>query len=367
MIAPLRPALWRTGQLVPLIGPRATGFGARTMVVVSDFWGYPATGSPPPYENWPAWESLVRDLARRFKGQPVIFDIWNEPDQGIFWLGTTAQFRETFRRAERVLREELGGAALVAGPSFSTWNESAVRAFLDDCARQGTRVDVLALHEFQLDGTLDAIARNLRAARHLAGDRAYAPVGIREVQVPEVGAFGNWLQPGSVLASLYFLEQGGADAAARTCWGNDCWNNSLGGLLTPAGQPRAAWWAFRAYASTLAGRVPSSTNQDRLVAFAARGAAGAPARVVVATYEVLLTDAAAAVTLTLKHADQLLAPGSARRLRVRVQQVPDAGLEPVTELPVLSDTVVEVPAGTLSLELPATPLHSALVVTLLPE
>ena len=47
------------------------------------------------------------------------------------------------------------------------------------------------------------------------------------------------------------LEAGGADAAARSCWpglqGEDnCTNGTLEGLLTPSGQPRSAWWAYRA-------------------------------------------------------------------------------------------------------------------------
>ena len=74
------------------------------------------------------------------------------------------------------------------------------------------------------------------------------------------------------------MEAGGAAAAGRSCWpaldGSDnCRNGTLEGLLTPGGRPRSAWWAYRAYADGVDGRVPGSSS-DPAVAVLASGRAG---------------------------------------------------------------------------------------------
>ena len=71
------------------------------------------------------------------------------------------------------------------------------------------------------------------------------------------------------------MEAGGADAAARSCWpaldgADNCSNGTLEGLLTPGGQPRSAWWAYRAYAEGGSARVPARSDIRAVAVLASR-------------------------------------------------------------------------------------------------
>ncbi|HEX8691499.1 MAG TPA: hypothetical protein VF746_03595 [Longimicrobium sp.] len=366
MVVPLRPALWRTPD--PAYGARAMGFGARWVLLMSDLWGYPATGWTPPYQDWAAWEARVREIAQATRGQPIVYDIWNEPDQVDFWRGTEAQFYETFRRAERVLREELGPGAVVSGPGYAHFGESKIRDFLRNIRQRGGRVDVLSWHEFLADGELPAIQSHLQTARReFLNNSAYRAMGLSEIQVQEVGSVDAQYQPSTVLASFYFLEAGGADAAARACW-LPCWDNTLSNLLTPAGEPRAVWWAHQAYASTLDARITSETNDPRLVTFASRGSDGVPARVVVSHFGLRANSPPLDVTLELANLRMLAPSGGTGQFRVRVSQIPSTGPQPLLALPVLADTVVTAVADSVvRVPLPAFAVDEGRVITIAPE
>ena len=89
MIRPLRPALWRgTPSSAPF--ERVHSYGAQYVLVLSDLWGYPVNGLPHgvPYEHPKQWIDFVRRVATSFRGQDVVFDVWNEPSGGTIndWL-----------------------------------------------------------------------------------------------------------------------------------------------------------------------------------------------------------------------------------------------------------------------------------------
>lgn len=377
LIAPLRPALWRASYVTDSLAvvARARRMGARPILLVSDLWSYPGQSLPAPYTMMDRWEDSVRGMARRTRGLGMIYDIWNEPDLPLYWGGTHEQFLETFRRGERAVRAELGSEAVVAGPSYSEFDEGRMRAFLDYCVRNGIRVEILTWHEFQLDANLDRITRNLRRARAMIKEPAYQAVGVREIQIQEANPWISQFRPGSTLATLWHLEQGAADGAARACWNDEwtgpvinCWNNSLDGLLTPEGEPRAAWWAYRAYAATLDTRVPSSVRDDRLVSFAARGSASEPAQVVIGYYGLREPDAdPLSPRLRFRNLDRLVPAGGGGRLRVVVRRIPTTERLAVTELPLALEGVLDVTSGEATLDLPPLQLYEGYVVTLSPE
>jgi hypothetical protein len=89
MVKPLGPALWRS-TLRDLPYRRVQEVGGRYVYILSDRWGYPGDGMPPPYEDFGGWERFVREAARtsrRADGE-VLWDVWNEPNQSWFWQGT---------------------------------------------------------------------------------------------------------------------------------------------------------------------------------------------------------------------------------------------------------------------------------------
>ncbi|HEX8321730.1 hypothetical protein [Longimicrobium sp.] len=368
LVLPLRPRLLRGGaQGSEALVARAAGTAVERMLVLSDLWGYPHQGYPnrggrAPFEDYPAWEAFVRGLAGATRGQDLVYEVWNEPDQPFFWNGSMDQYAETFRRAERVLRDELGAAVRVAGPGIAHWDEDQVRGFLDYQRRAGSRVDVLTWHEFQLDSNLPRIEASLRRARSAyVSATAYRDVGIREIFIGETLAEADVHRPGPVLGTLYFLERGGADAAARACYGS-CFDGSLNGLLTEEGLPRAAWWAYRAYAETLTGRVPVRVRGAGVAAFAAHGPAGRAASVVVGRFSDESYGLFATVELRLKGLDRLT---GARRgvVRIVVRKVPATGTAPLADLPVEWEETREVEKST-TIELTAVGVGEGRVVSI---
>ena len=304
LIAPLHPVLWRAGRLTPDLAPRMRSAGASPVHALSDVWGYPMDGRPAPFADMAAFSAQVRRQAERL-GPDALYDVWNEANSRDFWLGwfpqspTRAQdaemtFYDTFEAAYRAVERVHGPAAKVAGPSLNRYNFEALRRFMDAMLERGVRVDTLAWHDFPTTPEgIAAIETHLKEARRaFIDDPRYASVGVRRLLVGESMSYETSMSPGLVLAHLFHAEAGGASGLLRACWDepgqgrrspvSNCWNNSLDGLLTADGAPRAAYWAVAAYAGSAKGRVGSKMLAPGVYAIAARPAPGS-ARILVAS------------------------------------------------------------------------------------
>ena len=363
----LAPRLWRSE---PLRAPieRAISFGAQYQLVLSDLWGYPQSGwngRGPPWRDLAAWERFVRDTARAYRGRPVTWDIWNEPNDPGFWSGGRQRFFEVYSRANRALREELGPDVVVGGPSLSRYAPEWLMAFLDHCIAESCRLGFLSWHE-NLEPTdpLETISGHLAEGRQRFVDAPrYAPLGIREIHVNEYGGRSDRHLPGEAVAYLAQLERGGADRAARSCWSlEDCSPAGLDGLLTPDGTPRSIWWAHRWYAQGTSLRVRSESS-DRTVAVLA----SADRR----RAQVLLghtrrrgpgepqTPVAKRVELTLRGGP--VKDGS--RVRVRAETVQGGAVQAAEPTPLkVVDRILRPRQGVLRLTLPELGLHQAMLV-----
>jgi hypothetical protein len=280
LIKPLAPSAWR-GDLRSAPYDRVTKLGARYVIVVSDLWGYPGAnwyGRRPPWEDLGAWASFVRGLARYPRGQPLIWDIWNEPDQPYFWNGTRAQLYQTYSAAYAVLREELGPRAVIVGPSVSAFHWGWLVGLLEHCRQADCEVNALSWHELPGErSSLATISDHLRRARTwLVRNPAYAVLGLRELHVNETVGGGDGLYPGEQLAYLAELERGHADLGGRACWLepsglDECALPTLDGLLEPATmRPRGSWWVTAWYARQVRSRVWSRSGGDSVEVLAAR-------------------------------------------------------------------------------------------------
>lgn len=304
LIAPLHPVLWRAGRRTPDLVPRMRAIDASPVHALSDVWGYPMDGRPAPFADMAAFSDQVRRQAERL-GPAALYDIWNEANSRDFWLGwfpespTRAQdaerrFYDTFEAAYRAIEEVHGRDAKVAGPSLNRYDFEALRRFMDAMLERGVRVDTLAWHDFpSTPEGVAAIEAHLKEARRaFIDDPRYASVGVRHLLVGESMSYETSMSPGLVLAHLYHAEAGGASGLLRACWDepgqgrrpavSNCWNDSLDGLLTPDGAPRAAYWAVAAYAGSGKGRVGSKMLAPGIYAIAARPTAGS-ARILVAS------------------------------------------------------------------------------------
>ncbi len=343
LIRPLRPGLIRAaddtqvfqGGTPPLA--RALDLAEVYNLVLSDAWGYPP-GWTPPYEDLDGWRSLVRttiereDLAAAARSEPerVLFEPWNEPDFPIFWEGTDEQFFEVFLAAERVIREVYPNA-LVAGPSYAIYNFERISSFLDFCLQQDVRIDVLTFHAFHAD--VISLGDNLaELRREILDNPRYAPLSIRGIVVNEFAFITHDLLPAENLGFLYYLEEGGVLRGARACWNDNCFNESLDGILTPTQQPRAVWWAFRAYAAGVDSRVASAITDPRIVAIASRkGLDAEAAQVLIGHIGVQIDRPPADVTVTLRGVESLPGPSDANCVELVGSHIPNAGESPVDQ------------------------------------
>lgn len=399
-IAPLQPRLWRSDlRRAPL--DRAERFGALYHVVISDFWGYPKDnwyGRRPPWEDLKGWRAMVRDLARRYRGRNVVWDIWNEPNGPNFWAGGQQRFFRVYSEANRVLREELGPDVEIAGPSIDKYSPEYLLRFLDYCRRKRCRVSILVWHEL-----LEPYQPMRSIIEHLVEARAgfvqnprFRSLGLREIHINEYMGLSDRYFPAETVSYLEALERGSANRAARSCWTEpECLPAELTGTLAPDGTPRSAWWVHRWYAEGAAARVASTSSTDTVAALAS--AAGGSAQVLLghvplragapaaprpgstgagtsaqsgtraASPAEAATDggsddaAPSRVRLELTGLPQSLR--AAGRLRVVARRVPSVGARPVPRPRTDLDEVVEVRRGGLGVTLPPLGAHEALQVT----
>ncbi|MFA9270648.1 MAG: hypothetical protein ACEQSX_07810 [Baekduiaceae bacterium] len=388
-IAPLRLGLVRG---LPASAPygRSVAHGARYTAVLSDLWGMPGSGIPwngrgAPYADLDAWRRFVERAAAQAKGRDVVWDVWNEPDHPYFWQGTRAQYHDTFRVAEQALRRVLGPRAFVIGPSTAGYHPDWQADLVDHCLARGCRIDALSWHE--LPGTagsgippLDTHLREMRA-RFVTSSRGRA-VGVRELHVNESLPQHDHAYPGEQVGTLALLEQGGADASARACWGpegaSNCYDDTLDGLLTPKDprsparsfQPRAVWWATRRYADGVGYRVNSTSSHSRVLAIASRRAPDARTATVVVGYAErrgVARPGTKAVPTTkvlvrLRGLDRLPSVGRARHAEIRLERIPATGSAALSRPWDGGTRTVRVRDGAAQLTLRDVRLHEAWVV-----
>lgn len=368
MVKPLQFKLWRAGRLD--VYDRVVAAGAQFQLIVSDVWGY-GTWNGWPYENYAKWEAFVRQLAQQHKGKKIMWDIWNEPDwANPFWPGTREQFFETYKRAYRVLRQELGPDAMIGGPSLARYSREYLTAFLDYCRANNLEVNFLSWHELDDNIVLFVDDHLIEARRNFFQSPTYRNLKIKKLYVNEiVGDVGQY-RPGNIIGYLYYLEQGGADGACRACWGtlgdkqvSNCFNNTLAGMVTPnTFQPRAAWWVYKLYADGVAGRVASASDNQRVAALASRSNSQGNAQVLLGYFDQNVPPTT--VTINLRNIQQLGLAGANGRIHLKLEKIPTAEENPVQQLANVKEDDVQLRGNSLQYVIPNVNLHEGYLLTL---
>jgi hypothetical protein len=390
LVSPLRPAYWRIGTFDSTNAAAGTNgiyprlrdsTRASIQVVLSDLWGYPNYWTKRwPYEagpsgvRWAEWEAFVARIAHESRGRDVTWDVWNEPDIAAFWpQSDSAQrlFHETYRRAYRVLRDSLPGA-VIGGPSYSQYSPGRIAAFADYCsdATHPCEANFLSWHE--LDWDIPGIASRLRNARATFVDAPrYASLRLRELHVNETVSEQNRNFPGAAVNTLYYLEQGGADRAARTCWQESdgrmgCENNSIDGLLTSDLRPRATWWAYKAYADGVDARVASTASDARIVALGSARVAGTAdaAQALLGFSSPDRLPASASVAVRLANLTALPFVSGRNSVRVQVWRIPNSLEAALPRMELVSDRRATISGGGVSLTVNAEMNHAYVVMVL---
>ena len=248
----------------------------------------PYTGSKDrPYDTPNEYKAYLRCATAWARDAGVsVLDVWNEPNLHTFTAPLVGDktkldyFLETFKIAHETILDEWPGA-VIAGPSLGKVNQDLwLEEFMNYCEREELEVPILTWHE---NGTRNHAAKfpalegKIRAARekYILGPD-YPHVGVREIVINEIGAqkFNDY--PASHLALFYYLENGGADGSARSCWpipGASCFENTLNGLVSlpdedGVQQKLSSWWMMFYYKKSLLDRVDFRSDFQNLVGMA---------------------------------------------------------------------------------------------------
>ncbi|MEG4855801.1 beta-xylosidase [Microcoleus sp. K1-B6] len=367
-IKPLQPKLWRAGRLD--IYDRVIASGAEFQLVVSDLWGYGSNPNGWPYQNYPAWEAFIRQLAQQNKGKKIIWDVWNEPDlKNPFWNGSREQFFETYKRAYKILREELGPSAIIGGPSITNYNKGYLTAFLNYCKANKLEVNFLAWHELNDTMILFVDDHVIDAKRNFQQSPSYKELNLQKIYVNEIVGNLAQYQPGDILGYLYNLEYAKADGACRACWESkgpnkvsNCFNNTLSGMVTPnTFEPRAAWWAYKAYADGVNSRVQSWSNNNRLVALASKSNPEGKAQILLGYFDPNFSSATT-VTLTLGNLEQL-GIQRGQKITLKLEKIPNNQEGAVPKLVTVKEESFSVGSGSLAYVIPNFNVHEGYLLT----
>lgn len=257
----------------------ARRFAAERTQLLSDLWAW-ATGptnggyAKTPWSDWNAWRSFVTATVKRAAAEgwsPDYWDVWNEPN-GLccpkfaprdLASRTTDRWLKTYEVAWHAIKAADPDAKVI-GPSTSTLYATAAHrppsaseldldTFLAHAEARGLVWDAVSWHENSHHPGIGDISYSVvNIERHIASARAVMArhpgtvvddtIFVNEYAASETHLLAGW-------AVGYFRSFEDADVAAnRSCWiAFECWGGGMGGLLTPAGDATAAWWAHRYY------------------------------------------------------------------------------------------------------------------------
>lgn len=242
--------------------------------------------------NWRShWGSQVTALATRAlnEGKNFIWDIYNEPDKKIDVTAvepslcgppatnptmTMASYPDWFAvwdEAYNAIRT-VSPNARITGPSYSTYDEAKLKAFIDHCAAEETMPDIINWHF----GPIANYQANADTIRAYAASYGYT-VDICIGEAISAGTDRN-LDPG--LAVTLFANAERADintlhaawTATAVAGIPQAFAPHLAGLLTPDTMlPRGAWWSYQSYGemtgSIFAADRTAAPNLDGLASF----------------------------------------------------------------------------------------------------
>lgn len=251
-------------------------------------WYAPSTTNtyPEPYTNWAYTEAKWTADANWWKGEvdagrvdlkKIRFEYWNEPGKspGSFWRGNNSLFVQMAGRMTAIYRSILGPDVRFTGPSTVSYNAQDPSLDVENKVSFGQqlstelRVRGLELHSYDFHwlekpmgtGAFGGDPHGLRWSIKEVLEEYRMPeaypgqgLGVREVNVMELGAASTAINPAWQFALFDALERGGANHGALAAWSPYADKPTLGGLIdggdqnlgnpTDFGtaQPRAAYF-----------------------------------------------------------------------------------------------------------------------------
>ncbi|GAA2892929.1 beta-xylosidase [Actinoplanes cyaneus] len=340
---------------------RTHALGGTFVLLPHDLWGADGAGiSRFPGDNgdWTDYDNFLTRLITDVKatGVPVQWDIWNEPNLGIFWNRSQAQYFELWRRTYRRLRAEMPGTPIV-GPSHAGVPATSTgwwTQFLDHVRANNVVPDIFSWHSLPGDPVANvAAATTSLDARGIAHPRPY--------QINEYGA-PDEQNPGDGSWYIARLERAGADGLRANWASAGNLHNDLGNLLVrnAAGQhlPKGEWWVYRYYAGQT-GSIVSTTPSPAYDAFTTK--ATGTARILVGG-----GGTTGNVAVRLNRVDATTGIVANNQVRVRVQRIPHNGGGAVPGPITVTDSTVTLAGNATTVNLAHTTADDTFTITLLP-
>ncbi|WP_447001945.1 RICIN domain-containing protein [Saccharothrix isguenensis] len=340
---------------------RTRSLGGEFVLLPHDLWGadsYPISRFPGDNGDWTDYENFLTRVINdvRATGVPVQWDLWNEPNLGLFWNRSQAQYFELWRRTYHRVRAAFP-QQLIVGPSFAgvpTTNGAWWNQYLDFIRSSNTIPDIISWHSLPGDPVANVAAANATLdARGIPHPRPY--------QINEYGA-PDEQNPGDGSWYIARLERAGADGL-RAHWGSaGNLHNDLANLLTrnSAGQhlPKGEWWVYRYYGSQT-GQIVSVTPSQAYDAFATKANGGA---------KILVGGGGTTgnIGVGLQRLDATSGIVQNNQVRVVVQRIPYNGGGAVQGPETIRNSVVTLSGNATTVDLPHTDADDTFTITLLP-
>ena len=231
------------------VAPQADRAGAAQVIRMPDI--YP--DFPYKWVSWDDWLAKVDTMvAKRLAATSVsnvaAWEIWNEPD----WTWNTAaagDFNAGWARTVQRIRTR-DTLTPVAGPGYSGWDATRMRAFLTAAKSTNTVPDLVVWHE--LNHSSAAIAADVAAYRSLESSLGISP---RQIFINEYAWTDEVDVPGRVANYVAKLERAGVAGADRAFWYE---YGTVNGLVVNNTQPTGTWWLYKWYGD-MAGSMVSTT------------------------------------------------------------------------------------------------------------
>jgi Ricin-type beta-trefoil lectin domain-like len=342
-------------------------YHAQYQVILSDIYG--ADGSQPSGTTYPCasgncsnWVSMVESVVDAIKaaGLTVTYDIWNEPDESIFWPPgmDTTQYFEMWDSAVKEIRG-IAPSALIVGPSLAATpgqNSSEWQTWLAHVKAAGTEPSEISDH---LEGDGDdpvAVAQSINSDLSSSGISSI-PLSANEFlpQGQQTAGQSAWY--------LARFAQSGYTNAMRGNWAC-CETPDLGGVIVSNGSGgysyTGQWWTFRTYAD-LTGSLVSTSGEVGTTAISAAEDSSKRRAVAIIGDENGYTGAASVTFSGLSSVPWLANSGN---VNVTVYRIPDQS--PLNSPLVVSSEIESTSSGSITVPITFQASHDAFAIYLTP-
>lgn len=230
------------------VAPLAAAAGAKVEMRLADA----IDSYPYQWPGWTQWLALVDQMVSgRLSASTITnikaYELWNEPN--LNWDAAAGTFDDWWVRTFSYVRT-LDKTTPIVGPSWNSWNEGLMSAFLTNAKANHTMPDYVSWHELQGSARIPG---DVAAYRALETGLGIAPLPISVNEYARAGEEGI---PGDLIGYIAQFERAGVDHA---CLGN--WWPPLGsfdGLVVDNAQPNGAWWLYKWYGD-MSGSMVSTT------------------------------------------------------------------------------------------------------------